>query len=182
MKKNNPFKRIYYDLISKIEIKYGGTMTKGARIGFLVSLIALIVGFAGLVVILVIQPMIGYILGLSHVEPLVSVQMMQNNSLNSVNVYEDNVDNYDEVYINYYNKNDTVYYIVSFDDNKEYKRISAYGGIDGQGLNELELKHLSGNQYFLEFIKNKEERVRYRIELEENDGSIYMYTFAYDSK
>jgi len=34
----------------------------------------------------------------------------------------------------------------------------------------------------MEFIRNKENTIRYRLKLEKADGSIKMYTFAYDSK
>ena len=48
--------------------------------------------------------------------------------------------------------------------------------IDSKELEEVELRHLSGNHYYLEFIKNKEETIRYRIKLEKNNGSV---TFLY---
>ena len=109
-------------------------------------------------------------------QPPISVRMMKNYSLSSVNIYESTSYDSDEVLLHKYDNDDSIYFIVALKD-YSYTKMSAFVGTD-----EVELKHLDGNQYFMKFIKNKDETVRYNIRLEKPDGSFDEYTFAYDSK
>jgi len=176
MKKINPFKKLYYNSIREIELKSGESMSKKGRRFFLLGWIGVAILILYLLIVMIIQPVVSSLMGNKPAEPPISVHMVKNLSPTNVTIYESESKNSDEVLLYGYDNDDSIYYILSLKDNS-YCKMSAFVGED-----ELELVHLDGNQYFMKFIKNKDETVRYNIRLEKQDGSVEMYTFAYDSK
>ena len=180
MKKINPIKKWYYDSIREIEIKSGETMSAAARKRFLVSYIicTLIIGY--LAFVMLIQPISMHILGIEPDVPPVSVHLMKNHSFSSVVLLEDKAKNRDEIVVERYKSDDSMYYILTVDEEK-CKDIIVYGGDDGEASNTLEIKRLEGNQYYFEFIKSKR-TVRYRIIIKTFEGEKESYIWSYNSK
>ena len=177
MKKINPFKKFYYDSIREIEIKSGEPMTKAARKRFLIAMIicALIIGYLAFVVL--IQPIGMHILGLKPAKSPITLHLMKNHTLSSVELLEDNEKNRNKVEHEYYKPDDSMYYILCIDE-EQCKEVTVYGGEYFHGSGQIELKHLDGNQYYFEFIKGRF-TVEYRINVEKSNGEIESYIWAY---
>jgi len=179
MKKINPIKKWYYDSIREIEIKSGETMSAAARKRFLVCCIicALIIGY--IVLVWFIQPIGMHILGIEPEVPPVSVHLMKNHSLSNIKLLEYNEKTEDKIQRKRYKPDDSMYYILSIDEEK-CKEVTVYVDEFYGKSGKMELKHLVDNQYHFEFVKSRF-TVKYRIFIEKHDGEIESYSWAYDS-